>query len=152
LRFGGCFGLIFLLGMQEVMVSASPFSEWGLNFVIYQFFMGFGEAIVALILCIIIAKYTIKGKENEDYFKENIVYNKVTMVILISLMFTIERTVAYITGITSSDIAVSPIPCIGWIIDGAMLQVLIRSVLDIIIIFITVLFGTKSCYKIKLSK
>ncbi|WP_346936104.1 hypothetical protein [Clostridium sp.] len=57
-RFGGCFSLIFLLGMQEVIVSASQFSNWGLDFVIYQFFMGIGEAIVALLMCIIIAKFT----------------------------------------------------------------------------------------------
>uniref|UniRef100_UPI000564730E hypothetical protein n=1 Tax=Paenibacillus zanthoxyli TaxID=369399 RepID=UPI000564730E len=48
IRFGICFGLIFLLGMQEVVVNASPFSEWGLDFVIFQFYMGIGEAIIAL--------------------------------------------------------------------------------------------------------
>lgn len=197
MRFGVCFGLIFLLGMQEVIVSASPFSKWGWDYVKYQFFMGIGEAIVALLLCIIIAKYTIRSKENDNNLKGKIVYNKVLMVVLIAMMFTIERTIAYVTGITSSDIATFPIPCyvwtiifgitlgcnyvilrpifykdknllrqsfklvvisiglswiifnsfIGWIIDGAMLQSLIRSGLDIIIIFITVLIGNKICSK-----
>lgn len=197
MRFGVCFGLIFLLGMQEVIVSASPFSKWGWDYVKYEFFMGFGEAIVALLLCIIIAKYTIRSKENDINLKGNMVYNKVLMVVLIAMMFTIERTIAYVTGIISSDIATFPIPCyvwtiifgialgcnyvilrpifykdknllrqsfklvvisiglswiifnsfIGWIIDGAMLQSLIRSGLDIVIIFITVLIGNKICSK-----
>jgi hypothetical protein len=188
IRFGICFGLIFLLGMQEVVVNASPFSEWGIDFVTYQFFMGIGEAITALALCIIIAKYNIK-KNRYNYPKENITSKKVLRVSLIALAFTIERTIAYETGIISSDINTFPIPCygwtilfgialgcfyvillpifredknpvsqsfklvvitiglcwiifnsfIGWIIDGAMSDVLLRSGLDVAAIFIAVL-------------
>lgn len=193
LRFGISFGLIFLLGMQEVVVSGSPFSQWGLDYIIYQFFMGFGEAIVALVMCIIIGKYTIADKKDDYDFKENITYNRVVMVGLIALTFTLERIIAYKTGIVTSDIAKFPIPCygwtilfgivlgscyvilypifcedknivrqsfklvvitiglswvifnsfIGWIIDGAMGQVLIRSGLDVVIFFITVVISNK---------
>ena len=38
------FGLIYLLGMEEVVVEASPFAEWEFPFVKYQFVMGIGEA------------------------------------------------------------------------------------------------------------
>jgi len=199
MRFGICFGLIFLLGMQEVVVKASPFSEWGFDYVIYEFFMGIGEAIVALVLCIIIAKCTIEDKKHDNYLKENSTYNRVVMVGLIALTFTIERIMAYKTGIISSDIATFPIPCygwtilfgitlgccydlllpifcedknlvsqsfklvvitiglswiifnsfIGWIIDGAMIQVLIRIGLDVVVFFITVLIGTRYIRKMK---
>lgn len=200
MRFGICFGLIFLLGMQEVVVNASPFSEWGFDYVIYQFFMGIGEAIVALVLCIIIAKYAIENKKQDKYLKEHRIDNRVLMVGFITLTFTIERIMAYKTGVISSDIATFPIPCygwtilfgitlgccyiillpifcsdkntvsqsfklavitlglswiifnsfIGWIIDGAMIQVLIRSGLDVVVFFITILIGTKYIIKIKM--
>lgn len=200
IRFGICFGLILLLGMQEVVVNASPFSEWGFDYVRYQFFMGIGEAIVVLVLCLFIAKYTIEDEKHDNYVKEYRTYNSVLMVGLIALTFTLERIIAYETGIISSDIAASPIPCygwtilfgitlgccyvillpifcedknsvsqsfklvvitiglswiifnsfIGWIIDGAMIQVLIRSGLDVVVFFITVLIGSRYISKIKM--
>lgn len=36
--------MIYLLGMEEVVVEASPFAEWEFPFVKYQFVMGIGEA------------------------------------------------------------------------------------------------------------
>lgn len=188
--------------MQEVVVSASPYSEWGYNYVIYQFFMGIGEAIVALVLCITIAKFTINEKNHGNYLRESKKNSKVLMVGLIALTFTVERIIAYKTGIVSSDIVTSPLPCyawtilfgitlgccyvillpvfyeyknpvnqslklvvitiglswiifnsfIGWIIDGAMPPVLFRSVLDILVVFITALIGNKYIIKIKMLK
>ena len=192
-RFGSCFGLIFLLGMQEVVVNASPFSKWGFDFIEYQFFMGIGEAIAALLMCVIIAKFTIEDKGYDNYFNKNTTYNRWRMVGLIALTFTIERVIAYKTGIIASDIGTSPIPCYGWtilfgialgwcyvillpifcedknpviqsfklvvltlglcwtifnsfiglIIDGAIVQVLLRSGLDVLTFFITVLIGIR---------
>lgn len=123
LRFGISFGLIFLLGMQEVVVSASPFSTWGLYYVVYQFFMGFGEAVAALIMCILLAKFTI-DEPKSNYLKENKTHNKGLIIGLIALTFTIERIIAYKTGIINSDIMTSPIPTFVWtIIFGIALGV-----------------------------
>ncbi|ACL76973.1 hypothetical protein [Ruminiclostridium cellulolyticum] len=196
MRFGICFGLIFLLGMQEVVVSASPFSKWGLGFVRYQFFMGIGEAVVAFALCTIISMLTIENKKSEC-LREDTRYNRVLTVALIALTFTAERVIAYKTGIISSDIETFPVPSygwtilfgiilgccyeilypifsedknpvsqsfklvvaaiglswiifnsfIGWILDGAMAEVLIRSGLDVTIFFITALGIRKHAIK-----
>ena len=61
LRFGICFALIYFIGMQEVMVEASPFKTWGIDFLIYQFVMGIGEALVAIIMCVVISSLTLKN-------------------------------------------------------------------------------------------
>lgn len=40
LRFGLAFALLYMIGMQEVVVSASPFDTYGMDFIFYQLFMG----------------------------------------------------------------------------------------------------------------
>jgi hypothetical protein len=116
IRFGTCFGLIFLMGMQEVVVKASPFSEWGFNYVKYEFFMGIGEAAAVLLLCIATAKFTITNNKQVAYGRENRIVHRLLMAGFITLTFTIERVIAYRTGLISSDIAAFPVPCYGWTI------------------------------------
>jgi len=63
LRFGLAFALLYLFGMQEVVVDASPFATWGRDFVVYQFFMGVGDAVPVFALCAIVAYTALAPRE-----------------------------------------------------------------------------------------
>ena len=39
LRFGFAYGIIYLVAMQEVVLSGSPFEQYGIDFIRYQFFL-----------------------------------------------------------------------------------------------------------------
>lgn len=115
-RFGIAFAALYFFGMQEVVVEASPFKEWGFAFVSYQFFMGISDAIPALLLCVVIAYFTLSNM-NASYSGQmfNIV-EKIKVVALITITFFIERTIGYETGIITSNCNTYPIPCYLWTI------------------------------------
>ncbi|WP_028306874.1 hypothetical protein [Desulfitibacter alkalitolerans] len=113
-RFGLVFALIYLLGMQEVVVEASPFGEWGLAFVIYQLFMGLGDAVPVMLLCLTIAHFTL---ENTNTYKPNQflgVTEKIKIVSLIAIIFLIQRAIGYETGFVISNTEVYPLPSYLW--------------------------------------
>jgi len=197
LRFGICFAIIYLLGMQEVIVEASPFSSWGIEYVIYQFFMGIGEAFIALILCLAISEFTIRAPKQE--IQSNRLHNKIALIILVILAFTIERAIGYETSFITSNVDKYPIPTYAWtilfgfalgfcfimlypvfsdekgdikvcskitivaigfswiifnsfiglIFEGAMVDALLRSVLDIMALFLSSLLWQKYFNKIR---
>jgi hypothetical protein len=114
LRFGTAFALIYLLGMQEVIVESSPFSGWGFEFVAYQFFMGLGDAIPVFILCIVITAFIFGKKKNKVSYKQQFDKYKLLGVIVIAFAFFCERTIGYIVGYIDSDIEKYPIPVLIW--------------------------------------
>ena len=63
IRFGIAFAMIYLFGMQEIVVEGSPFSNWGLGFVKYQLIMGIGDGLPAILLCVAIAYFTLSESE-----------------------------------------------------------------------------------------
>ena len=111
------FWLIYLLGMEEVVVESSPFSEWGLQFVGYQFAMGIGEAVMALLLCLCITKFVLPKKEtSKQKIVKTSVKNDALAVILIAAFFFIDRTILYNASLISSDIKTYPLPTYVWTI------------------------------------
>lgn len=114
IRFGLAFSLIYFFGMQEVVIEASPFNEWGYEFVKYQFFMGLGDALPALLLCIIVACFTIDKKSMIIDYKVMNLSGKMKSIILISVIFLIARTIGYETGLIKSNCNTFPIPCYVW--------------------------------------
>lgn len=185
IRFGLSFALIYLFGMQEVMVESSPFTSYGLGFVKYQLFMGAGDAIPVFVLCLVIALITLKNDAKETIVKNIKRTESIYAVGIIAVSFLIERTIGYKTGIIYSDCDIYTVPCyiwtvlfgmilgyiytilypvlfserkwiqvpirlisiigvnwiifnsfIGLIMKGAMPQVLLRSGLDVIVLFI----------------
>lgn len=116
IRFGLVFALIYLLGMQEVVIESSPFISWGINFVVYQFFGGAGEAVAALLLCVVISKFIIEKKEHHTKKSLITLHEKITVILLIAMAFTIMRTICYETGIIHSNVKSFPIPCYVWTI------------------------------------
>lgn len=113
-RFGVSFALIYLVGMQEIVVKSSPFTIWGIKYVLYQLFMGLGDAIPAFILCIITARFFLKKEpktsERSGIFAQN---NRITIVV-VALAFFVERVIGYVAGYIDSDIKQSLIPVLSW--------------------------------------
>lgn len=116
IRFGLAFAMIYLLGMQEVVVEGSPFSSWGLEFVTYQFFMGMGDAIPVLLLCLIISYFTIENKETGNVIHKLQTVDIIKAVSIIAIAILIERTIAYESGLITSNHDTYPIPTYVWTI------------------------------------
>lgn len=114
IRFGLAFALLYFFGMQEVSVETSPFREWGVAFVTYQFFMGLGDAIPALLLCVIVAYFTFDGRNARFTVQTLSRMEKIKVIVLITIVFFTERVIGYETGIISSNCSTNPIPCYIW--------------------------------------
>jgi len=122
LRFGVAFAILYFFGMQEVGVDVSPFKEWGVDFVNYQFFMGAGDAIPVLLLCAAVAYLTIENTNIYTSIQRLNRAEKIRTVALITAAFLLERAIAYETGIISSSCHTYPVPCYIWtIIFGVVL-------------------------------
>lgn len=112
--YGMAFGLIYMGGMQEVILSSSPFTDYGIDFIRYQFFIGLGDAIPVIALCVFTCWLY---KESISNHIPKIVINsreRVVTVGIISILFFIERTVGYSMGYVASDISIYPIPTLLW--------------------------------------
>ena len=115
IRLGLSFALIYLVAMQEVFVEGSPFTEYGPEFVRYQFFMGLGDAIPAFLLCIIVARFTIINHNSKTDLEKGLNKSESVLAIcIITLSFFIERTIVYETGIVASNCDTYTIPCYIW--------------------------------------
>lgn len=122
IRFGLSFGCMYLAGMQEVVVSASPCDTYGIDFILYQFFMGLGDAIPVILLCVLVcgfAKINIGDKKSKHPNKEQ--ENKIIFVV-ISLLFFIERVVGYYVGYIDNEFQEYPIPVLIWTLVFGMVM------------------------------
>lgn len=113
-RFGLAFAILYFFGMQEVAVEASPFSEWGFAFVSYQFFMGVGDAIPVLLLCVAVACLTLDNRNACLHVQTLSRTEKIKAVALIAAAFLAERVIGYETGIITSSCHTYPVPCYIW--------------------------------------
>lgn len=131
-RYGLSFGLIYLVGMQEVVVSASPIHHYGIDFVLYQLFMGLGDAIPAIILCVLIGHFTLKSATADKLEGKRSIKKNIFTVGVISVLFIIERVMGYVLGYIDSDLSQYPLPVLIWtLIFGVTLggaYILIRPI------------------------
>lgn len=130
LHYGLAFGLMYLIGMQEVVVEGSPLEEYGIDFMSDQFFMGLGDAIPVFILCIVLAMCIKKG--NEKKIENKIDKEKIIRILIIGGVFFVQRTAGYYIGYIDSDIEKYPIPVLVWtavmgIVFGVM-NIMLQSV------------------------
>ena len=114
IRYGFSFGLMYLVGMQEVVVSASPFDTYGLDFVTYQFFMGLGDTIPVLILCLLVCGIGRKKLAGENKTVKYTTKENVIASVVITITFFTERTIGYMAGYLDSDISEYPVPVVAW--------------------------------------
>lgn len=124
-RTGCCFGtaysLLYLGGMQEIMVSASPLTEYGLDFILYELFLGLGDALPAFLLCIVLCGIHAGPSASADrpsfFHRENGV-----RIAMIATGFFLWRMVGYLTGIVDNEVALYPVPVVLWTaVFGALL-------------------------------
>ncbi|KAF1085106.1 hypothetical protein SPSYN_01242 [Sporotomaculum syntrophicum] len=116
IRFGLAFAILYFFGMQEVVVEGSPFGEWGVAFVSYQFFIGVGDAIPVLLLCGTVAYFTLDNANTCLPVQTLRRTEKIKVVIFITLAFLTERVIGYETGIITGNCNTYPIPCYIWTI------------------------------------
>lgn len=111
--FGMAFALLYMGGMQEVMVSASPLTEYGLDFVLYELFLGLGGAVPAFLLCIFLCIFHCApspGVQGRMIFcKENII-----RMMSIAGIFFAWRMTGYVTGIVDNEMWIYPVPVVIW--------------------------------------
>jgi len=114
LRFGFIFAGIYLLGMQEVIVEASPFLNWGIKFVTYQLFMGLGDAIPVILLCMLISKYILPNKKEITKMNSISKKNSIISILIIAIAFFAIRTIGYEWGFIGSNVSTFPLPSYMW--------------------------------------
>ncbi len=114
LRFGFVFASIYLIGMQEVVVESSPYSKWGLDFLTYELVMGLGDAIPALLLCIVSAYFLLNKRNVSSCLNKFSIPKSIIAVVLFAIAFVIQRAIGYETGIIISNYHSFPIPCYAW--------------------------------------
>jgi hypothetical protein len=114
IRFGIAFAMIYLLGMQEIVVEGSPFSNWGLGFVKYQLIMGIGDGIPAILLCLAIAYFTLSDSEEIKPINKLQMTKCIKTIAIIAIAIFMERTIGYESGLISSDSATYSVPCYMW--------------------------------------
>lgn len=115
LRFGLAFALLYFFGMQEVVVEASPFTEWGLPYVWFQVLMGLGDAIPTVLLCLVVVYCTPHTARKEEPGMPALKGpSKFKAISLIAVSFVLIRTLGYETGILVSNVDTYPVPSYIW--------------------------------------
>ncbi|WP_167957350.1 hypothetical protein [Anaerosporobacter faecicola] len=114
IRYGLSFGLMYVFGMQEVVVSSSPLDTYGLDFVVYQVFMGLGDAIPVFILCLLVSRFGTKQLAEKKQSYNYTIREKRVVFCIITIVFFIERLVGYLAGYIDSDINEYPVPVLIW--------------------------------------
>lgn len=110
---GMAFALLYLGGMQEIMISASPLTEYGLDFVLYELFLGLGDAVPAFLMCVLLCMLhcvpsaDVRGEK--IFCKENDI-----RIIGIACAFFLWRMFGYVTGIVDNEMSIYPVPVVIW--------------------------------------
>ena len=113
-RFGAAFALLYLVAMQEVLVEATPFNTWGYEYIRFQFFMGLGDALPVLFLCLIIAYFSLNQDQSTTAQYSLGKTRKFLIIIAVAATFLGQRAIGYHTGIVESNVAVFPLPTYLW--------------------------------------
>jgi hypothetical protein len=111
LLLGLVFALLYMVGMQEIMLDVSPFASWHAEYVMYQFFMGLGDAIPVIILCIAIS--ALAGADGPDDVGPAS-GKTVPTILLLTLVIGTNRLLVSYSGIISSHVLEYTVPVIAW--------------------------------------
>ncbi len=113
-RFGLAFALLYLFGMQEVVVDASPFEAWGREFVVYQLFMGAGDAVPVFVLCMVLAYATLAPGRRTTTGTTTSAREAIAIVAAIALAFFVQRSIGHTTGLVHSNVESYPVQTHLW--------------------------------------
>ena len=110
-----------IIDLKKV-VSASPCDTYGIDFVLYQFFMGLGDAIPIILLCVLVCGFVrINTGDRKPKSPNKKLENRI-MFIVISLLFFIERVVGYYVGYIDNEFQEYPIPVLIWTLVFGMVM------------------------------
>lgn len=118
LALGAGFALLYMVGMQEVVVEASPFASWGPEFVAYQAYMGFADALPALLLCLALGRFCIASAPAVKATALTHGTPRAAPLLYPLLFFPLVvgsvRTGSNLLGVIASDIARYPLQTVVW--------------------------------------
>ncbi len=109
--FGLSFALIYMIGMQEIILSASPYEKWGTDFFLYQLLMGVGDAVPALLLSILIGRLYFRDIHKTLRPMDR---GAVFAVLLFAVIIGSVRLLAYFAGAIDNELAAYPSPVAIW--------------------------------------
>ncbi len=111
LLLGLSFALIYMIGMQEIVLSASPYEKWGADFLVYQLLMGIGDAIPAVLLSLLVG--WLFFRQISDTAKE-MDRGAVLTVLLFAVIVGTVRLLSYLGGAIDNELAAYPAPVALW--------------------------------------
>ena len=107
---GLAFAVMYVIGMQEIMVDTSPFSAWGSDFVIYQTIMGLGDAVPVIVLCAVVGAL-LAGRPRVGASPHG---GGVVLLVVTTLLIGTVRLGLSISGVIHSGIADYPAAVVAW--------------------------------------
>lgn len=122
LHIGLSVAVLYIIGMQEVVMESSPFTTYGIKFILYQFWMALGDAIPILVYSLVASFVFLEEKTISDCAGENKQPIKKTIIeiLFVGLLIFVVRICGNLTGIIGSDIESYPVPTIIWTIVFGM--------------------------------
>jgi len=109
LMLGAAFAVMYVIGMQEIMVDTSPFSAWGSDYVVYQAVIGLGDAIPVIILCAVVGALLAGDQTAGGGHRGGFV----SLLVLTLTVGTVRWLVSAL-GIIQSGIAEYPVGVVVW--------------------------------------
>ncbi len=110
LLLGLVFALLYMIGMQEIMLDVSPFASWHAEYVRYQFLMGLGDAVPVIILCIAIS--ALAGAGARDAWRAS--GKTVPTILLFTLVIGTNRWLVSYGGLIRSHVLEYTVPVLAW--------------------------------------
>jgi len=107
---GIAYALIYMIGMQEIILDLSPFGTWTVDFIKYQVLMGLGDAIPVIVLCSVSGRIASNKKNGSILTERRSRYS----ILLFAIVVGTERTVFSLTGVIHNTINTYPLPVIIW--------------------------------------
>lgn len=110
LTLGLAFAVMYIIGMQEIMVDKSPFPTWGSDFVVYQTIIGLGDAIPVILLCAITGALLANGRT------PTAVGHRGRLAAMLAMTLTVGtvRWAVSALGIIQSGLAEYPMAVVVW--------------------------------------
>lgn len=110
LTLGSAFAVMYLIGMQEIMVDASPFPSWNGDFIVHQAIIGLGDAIPVIFLCVVVS--ILSAVASAPVGRKGR-----TRPAMMGIMAAAVGTVRWVTsalGLIESGLTEYPIGVVGW--------------------------------------
>jgi len=110
LRLGSAFAVMYLIGMQEIMLDASPFPAWNWDFILYQAIIGLGDAIPVILLCVVVS--TPSAAPSDPVERKSRI--RPAMMLIMAAAVGTTRWIMSGLGVIESSLADYPLGVVGW--------------------------------------